>query len=95
MDSLRGHRPGIAGVTFLDLRLGAGRPVGRARAMHVVEQARVAHQVQARRELLLAPAVFEAEHIVLVVGVSLEIRVRLFAAGRLRGIGMDRAVLPP
>ena len=60
--------------------------------MHVVQQTRVAHQVQAWRELLFTPAVFEAEHIVLVVGVGLEIRIGLLTAGGLRRVSMDRAL---
>ena len=53
---LRGHRPGIARVAFLDLRLGGGRPVGGALAMHVVEQARVAHQCSGAARISSRPS---------------------------------------
>ncbi len=70
----------------------AGQSAG-TRAMHVVQQAGVAHVLEPRRKFLLAPFVFEADHVVLVVGVGDDVRVRLFAAGLLRGIGVDLAVL--
>jgi hypothetical protein len=61
--------------------------------MNMIEKARVADMFDARRELLLAPFVFQADYIVLVVRDGEQVCIRLFAAGLLSRIGVNLAVL--
>src|SRR6185503_4073967 len=62
-------------------------------AMNVIEETCIAHVIDTGGEFLVAPFVFEADDVVLVVSVAEQIGIRLRGSRRLRGIGVDLAVL--